>query len=386
MVVYYSIFAFTCFFAFLGCILQNQKYVKSSNKGRDIEESIKNEKSISLFFALVSFSLLVYFVGMRTAFIDTYAYIMMFNGSSTDLSELKVLYENDVKGIGFQAMMIFFKKYISSDVNAWFMFLAIFQAGAVVKIYYKYSVNFFMSAYLFIASTTFTWMMNGIRQFTAVCLILYFLDWAFEKKTIKFIMIILLAYTIHDSAIFWIPVYFIMHFKPYSKKIWICVILTLVLVFGIDQFTDLLDASTEGTEYEGLGTEITHYGNDDGVSLIRVAVAAVPAAIALLRRKIVLEKSNHIIDCLINMSVVAVGVYLVGVVTSGILVGRIPIYFTVTNFILLPWLLNNTFDGKVRTIIKAICYVLYFAYFYYGMVMVKGFSIYESAPLGIYYK
>ena len=34
---------------------------------------------------------------------------------------------------------------------------------------YRYSIDFGMSFFLFIASTQFIWLVNGMRQFVAVC-------------------------------------------------------------------------------------------------------------------------------------------------------------------------------------------------------------------------
>lgn len=391
MIIYYKILVFTSIISAFGCFIKNYGRKKAAYPNAKINaDNNKLERSIPLFFAAASFSLLVYYIAARSFYGDTWLYIVSFNDSSSNLSSIKAILESDIDEKGYKILVILFKHYISKNYNDWFTFLAIFQAGAIVLTYYKYSCNFFMSAFLFIASTTFTWMMNGIRQFTAVCLILYFFDYIINKKTIKFFIIVFLAYSLHQSAIFWIPVFFIVHFKPWSKKIWICVLLTLLVVFGIDQFTDWLDTASEGTEYAGMGSQLVNYSGDgqavdDGVNPISVIITAVPPAIALWRRKYVEAKATPFINICLNLSVVAVGVNLVGMVTSGILVGRIPIYFTLTNFILLPWLLNNVFEGKVKHLLKFLCYALYFVYFYYCMVILGG-GQYASSKLGLYYK
>ena len=84
------------------------------------------------------------------------------------------------------------------------------------------------------------------------------------------------------------------------------------------------------------------------------------------------------------MSVVGVGIYLIGTVTSGIMVGRMPIYFTVTNYILLPWVLENAIKGKLKIFMKFMCYIMYFLYFYYVME-IQGFGNYTSSILNLYY-
>lgn len=377
MVIYYSILAYTVFFAGVGQALHKRSIGGKANSNFD-------SKPISLFFALVTFALLVYFVGMRTEYADTYNYINSFNKLSTDvsLSNIKAMYEETDTGIGFIVIEMLFKRYISTDFTTWFLVLAAFQAGAFVKLSYRYSVDYLLSAFLFIASTEFTWMMNGIRQYTAVCLIAYFFDLVVKRKLIPFVLVVAVAYFIHASAIVWLPVYFIVKYKPFSKQIWLFVFLTLMVVFFIDSFTNLLDSTLEGTEYAGTGNMLTSY--DDGVSPIRVLVSAVAPGIALWRWKYIKEKTPFAIDIMINVSTASTGMYLLGMVTSGIMVGRIPGYFKMFDIILIPWLLKNAFGKKDGMLIKAACYLLYFVYFYYVMV-IQGFGYYISEKLNLFY-
>ena len=384
MVLYFGILVYTYIAASIGCVLKKSKKHAVIYSYADEQIYLKNQKTISLFFACISFSLLVFFVGMRTRYADTSAYILRFNNISPDLSLIRTYIAEKTEDIGFQILMVLFKRFVSQSANDWLMFLAIFQAGAVVLLYYKYSDNFAMSAYLFIASTTFTWMMNGIRQFTAACLILYFFDFVVKRKTLKFILVVIAASTIHFSAIVWILVYFIVRLRPWSKEIWICVLLTIAFAMGIDEFMAMLDNSLAGTSYEGTGDLLLNYADDDGVNFIRVIIAAVAPLLALMFRKNIKNKTPDVIKIFINMSVVGVGIYLIGTVTSGIMVGRMPIYFTVTNYILLPWVLENAIKGKLKIFMKFMCYIMYFLYFYYVME-IQGFGNYTSSILNLYY-
>ncbi len=382
MVVYYSILAYTVVIAGIGQFIKRQNAQRAEFFGNEFN----NSKPISLLFAVLSMALLVFFVAKRTDYQDTFSYIDNFRNVTTDLSigNLKEIYDTEDSGIGYVFLEMVFKKYISTDFSDWFMFLAIFQAGAFISLAYRFSSNYLLSAFLFVASTEFTWMMNGIRQFTAVCLIMYFFSFVTNRKLIPFLIVVFIAYTIHSTALFWIPVYFIVRYKPFSRQIWLFVVLTLIVVFFIDNFTNLLDSSLEDTQYAGTGATIMNYENDDGVSPIRVLVSAVPPGIALWRKKYVEQRSNPTIDIMINMSTASVGIYLLAMVTSGILVGRVPAYFTMVNYILLPWLLDNTFEGGFKTFIKTACYSFYLVYFYYSMAVQSG-GHYVSTFLGLSY-
>ena len=389
MIVYYSIFAYTCLISYFGCYL----YRRNLANGPQIDDDaylVKAEKSIGLFWALVSMALMVIFVGQRSEYGDTAAYINAFEHASPNLTFNDLFGATGVDSPGFNLLMVLFKKYVSTDYNAWFTFLAIFQAGAVVSLYYRYSCNYFMSIYLFIASTSFTWMFNGIRQFTSVCLIFYFINFVFDRKLVLFAIVLYLACSIHDTAILWVPIFFIVRFKPFSKQIWFFVILTIIAFFFITEFTSLLDSSLEGTQYEGYGDTMINYDPngtgvaDDGVNPIRAVVSAITPAIALWRWKYIKERTNPIIDTCINLGTAAAGVNLLGVVTSGILVGRIPIYYTPVNFIVLPWLMKYAFNKKLQKVFLIALYAFYFLFFLYEMVYMKT-GIYISKTLGLYY-
>lgn len=386
MIIYLAIFSFMCLTAYWGMARfrskkkQEAEYYAAGNI--DLPVHRNDGRSIGLFWAVVSFSLLIFFVGMRSGFGDTPAYISGFNAFSLDTNPLEI-FKGDSDQKGYDLLLFIFKKYISSDYTVFFMALAIFQGLAIVKLYYKFSCNFLMSAFLFMASTAFTWMMNGLRQFLAVCIILFFFDYIVDRKFWKFLIVLLVAFSVHESAIVWLPVYFIVAFEPWSFKIWACVAATLVLVFVLDQYTAFFDdTALEDMEYM---STMLNYGNgqDDGVNPIRVVIAAVPAVLAFLCRKQIKEINDPLINICINLSVVGVGIYVVGVVTSGIMVGRIPIYFTLLNYVLLPWLIEKVLTGKTKTVITILCYVFYLIYFMYAFYY-TGEHYYASDRLGLF--
>jgi hypothetical protein len=96
---------------------------------------------------------------------------------------------------------------------------------------------------------------------------------------------------------------------------------------------------------------------------MRVLVSAVPVVLAFWKRKQIKELDSPIMDICINMSVVTTCFYLLSSFTSGIYIGRIPIYFTMYGMLLLPWLLQKVFDRKERAVLYALCVICYVFYF-----------------------
>lgn len=377
MTVYWWIFLYTSVVSFVGTAVKKNNKIVALN-----DETISNNKSIGLFFAIFTFALLIFFVGCRSEFNDTYYYRDIFKNYITgDLSQIKSIWQADSKSKYFLILQCIFKHFISKKYNVWFFALAIFQMGAVTKLYYKHSVDYFMSAYLFIASTSFVWLMGATRQFLAVSIVLYGIDYIAERKAFKFLALVLIASLFHVSALVWIPIYFICTSKPWSFKMLTFIFCMVVMLFFVDTFTTLLDEVLEETDYAGI---TSNFNSSNGVNGIRVLVTCVPWVLALICRKQIEAENNTFLNICVNLSVVSTAIYLLGMFTSGIIVGRLPIYFMLTNYILIPWIINKYFSYSSRTFMKWACIIMYFLYFYYDMV-IKGTGHYGSEWLNIPY-
>lgn len=371
MVVYCSMFLYVFIIGYTG---------KMFTKGRNLKT--KYDNGTTLFFAVAMLILPVIFIGLRTNYIDTRLYMTLFDDSTTSFSRLFDSLAED-KGPAWSIYQWIIKRFITKNASAFLMITAIIQAGALLKFYYKYSSDFVYSMLLFFLSMDFAdWMMNGIRQFLALSLILYFADYIFEKKYLKFLAVVLIAYFIHNTAIIWAVGIFIVQGKPWNSRVIICVCLAVLAILFVDQFTDLLDNALENTSYAG-STE--QFSEDDGSNPMRTLIFAVPVFIAFWKRKRIADANNNNLNIMINISVIAFALSLIANFTSGILIGRLPIYFGIFNYALFPVLFDNAFDKKDKSILKVLCvigYVCYAVYYMLNMWGSKGMP-YISDVLGI---
>ena len=107
--------------------------------------------------------------------------------------------------------------------------------------------------------------------------------------------------------------------------------------------------------------------SDDGTNLIRVLVYSVPALISLVGIRYVHTANDPAINVSVNCSIVTMGLYLVAAVTSGIYVGRLPMYTTLQGYICLPWLVEHMFSKRSARFVKMCMYGFYLVFFYYQM-------------------
>ena len=166
-----------------------------------------------------------------------------------------------------------------------------------------------------------------------------------------------------------IPAIFIANTKPwsYTSVFIICAVLLISLYAA--QFTDLLSDLLAETQYDGITNQFL---SDDGTNLLRVLVYSIPTLLSLIFRRQLLSQNNHLINFCINMSIISMGFYIISMFTSGIYIGRIPIYFSLYNYILLPYEVETIFTKPSAKVVYLLMIVFYLFYFYYQTSTVWG--------------
>ena len=255
----------------------------------------------------------------------------------------------------------------NSDV-IYFLVLAVFQLFIILWLCRKYSEDFWFSIFLFIASTDYiSWTWNGIRQFTAVVIIYAATPLIIKKKFIPSILLILLASTMHQSALLMIPVIFIIQGKAWNKKTILCILASLVVLMFVDQFTNIMDSLLAETQYVNVVSDYQAW-NDDGTNPLRVLVYSIPMILSLVGLKYIRMEDDPVINFAVGASIIASRFYIISAATSGLFLGRLPIYVSAwSQYILLPWEINHMFTDRSVRIIKIVAVICYCVFFFYQM-------------------
>ena len=320
------------------------------------------------------------FCALRSGFIDTYSYIRGFKA----LPPMNVFLETyaDYKSCQlFYGLETVFKYVFIDNHHCWLTVVAIVQIACMIKTLHKYSAHIGISFFVFIASgMIFSWMFNGIKQFLAATILFACVDLILEKKWLKFAAV-LVFFTgfgqicgffgwgnppwwlcgFHQTAIIMFPIAICCSGKMLNKKVWILLVfLCLLLITGlIDPF---LEASVENSSYVN---DLQYLGPEKGMNIWRFFVSLVPPAMVLIRRKQIIEEgTTPIIDLSVNMSFVSSAIYMISTVTSGIYIGRLPIYCELYNLILYPWLFMHPYRKEKKWLFPLMVglYLFYFVY------------------------
>ena len=368
MPIYWSMLIFTIIVGQISKIA-NQKKVWVEGK---------IEYRMQPFFLILIVGYLCFLIGLRDEVLDTRSYIAGFKALPDDWGQMKTYLTSISNSYGFYILEWIFKRIVDS-YYVWLSVLAIVSCVSLFRIIYKYSINVPLSCYLFITASTFTWLLNGARQFLTVCILFTFSNWLFGNKKVCYILLALFLSSFHISALFVaIVAIFVSAKEIFPKKMILFVIITVIgtifseSIFGflgrtmVDDFSPVL--------VEGSGSNV-----------LNLFIAAVPVLIVLLNFHNVIEIAPPSIRLAINMSFISVCFYFASTFTNGILVGRMPIYFTVYNLYLLPWIIENCFTLRSIKVVKVACILLYFILFYYQMYVAWGGLMYESYVLNNHY-
>lgn len=303
--------------------------------------------------------------GWRTdSFGDTGMYRITFNSMPVGLAQLPSYLSEASKDRGFFLFEYLFKTIVSQDSKVFFFFIAAIQIICIASAYRKYSRNYWFSMFLFVASTDYlAWMHNGVRQFLAVSLIFACLPLLVKKRFFLLTAVVVLASQIHLSALIFLPFVFIVNGRAWNIRTLAFIALVILSIIFLDRVTGLLSSAMEDTAYEGdiifLDSDV-----DNGTNIYRVLFYSVPAIMAWLFRPYIDYENDPLINICANMSVVAASFYVFSYFTSGIIMGRIPIYFSLANYILIPWLIIEVFDSGSALLIETGFVGVYTVFFY----------------------
>ena len=333
------------------------------------KEQIGNETvtRYNWLFALLSIAPLVYLAATRSVYFgDTNVYRRGFEQSPSSLAGFGPFMDSLTKDRGFYLFAALMRTVLGNRPVVYFGIVAAIQLLLLISMFRKYSPDLLISLFIFVASADYlSFMHNGIRQFVAVCMILAASKFIFEQRYIPAILVILVASQFHQSALIMIPFIFITQGDPWNKSTVGLLFGALIAVMVVNQFTGVLDSLLKETQYANIVDDWTEW-DDNGTNPLRVLVYCVPALLSLLGLRYIREENDPVINICTNMSVISAGLYIVSMVTSGIYIGRLPIYVCLyANCILLPWEINNLFGRRSSEIIQGLMIVLFLAFYYY---------------------
>lgn len=348
-------------------------------------EHVVNQR-IPIVLSIITFAYIIFWISIRHYVADTTLNVVTFNNMTTDFnSGFKALYWDPFstkgKGVLFYLYILLFKCFIANDYILWLTSIAVFCGFFVFKTLRKYcfGADFFFGCFLFIVLLCFFYMMNGMRQFVCVSVAFGSVDLIKNKKTWKILLLTAVLVFVHSTAVILVPIYFIANMKPWGKNIFLFMAVIILVCVFVEPFFGGLDQVLQGTSYEN--DISTYFAIDDGVNPLRVMLYAVPPICSFLLRNEMKEyyEKYPILPICVNMSLLTAAIYLVGMFTSGIFIGRLPIYSELYDLILIPFLFRIGIKKEDRRFVVLSVIAVLLLYFY-----LTGPSVYHCDWFGTF--
>ena len=203
----------------------------------------KDNKQASYKPFLFFFVFLALFVGLSDMFggYDRYIYGELFDNLANQLkagtpiisSDINQAYSTDFGYIGFNWAIA----HITSNRYIFIFLYTICMYAIILHSFRKYAKNYFLASALFLA-LVFYFSFTYLRQMFAAAVIGLSIRYIIERKFLKYCAIILVAFSFHNSAIIFFPMYFIAN-RKYSKA-HILLLMSVCFVIGVSGITSSL--------------------------------------------------------------------------------------------------------------------------------------------------
>ena len=178
---------------------------------------------------------------------DTVGYVSFFKSEIRNYS-FKELFDQDSMHleIGYRIYVKIISLF-TNNYTVYFLVNGLVIFGTLLHFAKKYTNNPFVFFFLFITLGTYQFVETGLRQSLAMMICLWSVDFVKNKKPIRFILLVILAYYFHKSALIFLIVYPLSKIKRYN---WMITVYTIMTAFFIVDFSNYQELFNELLGYE----------------------------------------------------------------------------------------------------------------------------------------
>lgn len=209
-------------------------------------------KIISNLFLFLLILILSSLAGLRdiSVGIDTWAYIRAINSASNSYSgELFFTYFEFGFGVLIKILIA-----ILREPHYVILFISLITNTLIIKTLWRYRQNYSFSFSVFLYYTLYYFeTFNILRQYLALSIIFWGIKFLYEKKYIKFVIVTLVASSMHGSAIIaitFLPIHFLVEKKMMLKHKILILFSIIGFLFFSNYIMDLIGLSSTIEKYQ----------------------------------------------------------------------------------------------------------------------------------------
>lgn len=326
-----------------------------------------SKRSIQVYLIII-FIIFGVLVGFRNGNIgnDTVIYLKVFNNISNSGEIIQYVPRFEY---GYLYLNLILSKITDNEQS-----ILIITGFFTMLIYFlfisKYSKLIWLSIFLFFTLGYFGMAMNTIRL--QIAIVITILSYAFlrKNKLIPFLMLVIIAFFFHRTAIIFLLAWPIVKLKLNFKIIFFSFLGTLILFFSFPYFLNLLIRIFPTYEY--YLDSVYNDGNIRLASIINFILGAGMLVVGSMIKPrnsnpqdILNDKKNNIINDYNNMkNLIFFGILLIFISLNFNLLDRVGDYFIVYGIIFLPNSITKIRNINIKTVIKTLIVVLLTIYYF----------------------
>lgn len=312
-----------------------------------IKTSYPNNKKIFLFLVAIT---IVFFVGSRDATIQ----------HGTDLNNYYRLYGRAIE-LGWKDFIetsemekgYLLVNFILAKIVPWQQFIlyaqAAFCTGAVLWFIYKNTENIYAATLFFVSFGSFQFFLTGFRQAVAMAICIFAYEAAKNKKLLKFIILVLIAATMHKAALVFLVMYLVLNIKDKPRNNVVLISCIFVLFFFVPQILDLGNALLDKEYVEG------YIGSVLG-GLVPIVIHLLTILLTVFAKKDKEKISKEKIMPLLRTTIISGGIYCMRY--FALVLERISFYFNFATPVLLAENVRSVSGIKNRTLLQFLAVIL----------------------------
>jgi hypothetical protein len=309
----------------------------------------KENSKLRKWYTVISGGLLFLIMGLRhfTVGGDLKQYLAIYNSIPTVLSDN--LFSNSEWGY-----YVFIKilKMLSVNDQGYIIIISLVISFSFSVFFYKYSRNLFLSFFLHLTIGLFSMSMSGIRQTIAICLILLAFKYLLNNRLFGFIFAVLLASTFHNTALVFLPVYFLKKINITKRNGLMLLAGVAITIFLREQVTPLIEFFMP----ERYALRYDLISQDYPVNPLLIVIAlAIPMACLIFWNEVekLGEREKMLFSILFVLSCINAFANILSL-NSNIL-GRLSFYFITFNVVLIPNIISIIKDKNIKIIGILLC-------------------------------
>lgn len=322
-------------------------------------------KTNQRFFYIIAMFLVVFLATVRYNVGTDYVTYTQIYESTADLSFVKWLTDLELSSTPVAVFLFAKIAYCFESVNVFFMLfaIAIYIPVSLVILRRKDSASVFIMSFAFL-TTTFTSGLNIMKQTAACAFVLVSVRFVFERKPVKFILMMICAFCFHPTALIAAPLYIVGDKQKKGRVsrrrlifcgicyVVVCALYRKILSLFGGRFEGYLDSSARGNNYSFILSLVIFWG------------------LMLFREPLLKNDERN----RLYLFLMALGVMMEFFGYISPFIKRISLYFSIASILLIPQM-AEVFEENDRIII----YILIFAY--YITIFIIGYYVLGQANI-----